>query len=120
MRTLAEIFVVGVLIAFGWETPFKDWAADARSRLTGKPTEVVPQEGAQAPAAPTSRPRPRIVPGIQGLSTPTPHGAWMWDPNHRSALDRPAYDQTQPQTRYQDASGRSYWVDAQGVRHYDQ
>jgi hypothetical protein len=44
------------------------------------------------------------------------------DPNHRSTLDRPAYDQTQPSTstRYQDASGRSYWIDAQGVRHYDQ
>jgi len=35
-------------------------------------------------------------------------------------LDRPAYDQTQPQTRYQDASGRTYWIDAQGLRHYDQ
>jgi hypothetical protein len=58
MRTLAEIFIVAVLIYFGWETPFKDWADDARARLTGKPTTVVPQEGAPAPAAPTPIPRP--------------------------------------------------------------
>jgi len=89
MRTLAEIFVVGVLIYFGWEMPFKDWASDARSRLTGKPTTVVPQEVVPTPAPPTPTPPPRIVPGIQGLSTPTPHGAWRLDPNHRSPLDPP-------------------------------
>jgi len=115
MRLLGEIFVIGALIYFGWEKPFKESVDQVRSKLTGKPTEVAP-----IPAAPTPTPAPRIVPGIQGLSTPTPSGAWMWDPNHRSVLDRPAYDQTQPQTRYQDASGRSYWIDAQGVRHYDQ
>jgi len=89
MRTLAEIFVVGMLIYFGWETPFKDWASDARSRLTGKPTTVVPQEVVPTPAPPTPTPPPRIVPGIQGLGTPTPHGAWILDPNHRSPLDPP-------------------------------
>src|SRR6266849_2914704 len=116
MRLIAEIFIVGALIYFGWEKPFKDWADEGRFRLTGKRAAAAPQEA--VPAAPTPTPAPRIVPGIQGLSTPSPRGAWMWDPNHRSALDRPAYDQTQP--RYQDASGRSYWIDAQGVRHYDQ
>jgi hypothetical protein len=29
MRTLAEIFVIGALIYFGWEKPFKDWADEA-------------------------------------------------------------------------------------------
>ena len=89
MRVLAEIFVVAVRIYFGWETPFKDWAADARSRLTGKPTEVAPQEVVPTPAARTPTPRPRVVPGIQGLTTPTPHGSWMWDATHRGTLDRP-------------------------------
>ena len=89
MRLLAEIFVVAVLIYFGWETPFKDWADDARSRLTGKPAAVAPQEAVPTPAAPTPTPRPRIVPGIQGLTTPTPHGSWMWDATHRGVLDRP-------------------------------
>ena len=88
MRLLAEIFVVAVVIYFGWETPFKDWADDARSRLTGKPT-AAPQEVVPTPAAPTPTPRPRIVPGIQGLTTPTPHGSWMWDATHRGVLDRP-------------------------------
>ena len=89
MRVLAEIFVVGVLIYFGWETPFKDWADDARSRLTGKPTAVAPQDVAPTPVAPTPTPAPRIVPVIQGLSRPTPSGAWMWDATHRGVLDRP-------------------------------
>jgi len=87
MRTLVEIFVVGVLIYFGWEKPFKDWANEIRARLPIKRTVVTP-ETILAPPTPT--PAPRIVPGIQGLSTPTPSGAWMWDPNHRGALDRPS------------------------------
>ena len=87
MRVLAEIFIIGGLIYFGWQTPFKDWVDDARSRLTGKPTAVAPQ--GVVPAPPTPTPRPRVVPGIQGLSTPTPHGAWMWDATHRGVLDRP-------------------------------
>ncbi|SRR6266849_1361756 len=120
MRLLVEIFIVGALIYFGWEKPFKVWVDEGRERLPIKRAVVTPETIVPAPAAPTPTPAPRIVPGIQGLSTPSPRGAWMWDPNHRSVLDRPAYDQTQPQTRYQDASGRSYWVDAQGVRHYDQ
>ncbi len=44
----------------------------------------------------------------------------MWDPKRQRVLDRPAYGQTQVSQKYQDASGRSYWIDAQGVRHYDQ
>lgn len=85
MRTLAEIFVVAVLIYFGWDKPFKDWADEARFRLTGKHAEVAPQD--VVPAAPTPVPAPRRVPGIRGL--PTPSGAWMWDATHRGVLDRP-------------------------------
>ena len=83
MRLLVEILVVGALIYLGWEKPFKDWTDDARSRLTGKRAEV-------APPRPAPTPPPRVVPGIQGLSTPTARGAWMWDPNHRGTLDRPS------------------------------
>jgi hypothetical protein len=88
MRTLAEIFVIGALIYFGWEKPLKESVDQVRSKLTGKPTAVAPQEVAPTPAAPTPTPRPRIVPGIQGLSTPS--GAWMWDATHRGVLDRPS------------------------------
>jgi hypothetical protein len=86
MRTLVEIFVVGALIYFGWEKPFKDWANEIRARLPIKQTEVAPQE--VVPAPPTPTPAPRLIPGIRGI--PTPSGAWMWDPNHRGALDRPS------------------------------
>jgi len=86
MRLLGEIFVIGALIYFGWQKPFKDWADEGRFRLTGKRAVVAPQEA--VPAAPTPTPAPLIVPGIQGLSTPTPSGAWMWDATHRGALDR--------------------------------
>ena len=70
MRTLAEIFVIAALIYFGWDKPFKDWSDGARVKLTGKHAEVVPQEV--------------VVP-----RTPQ-RGAWMWDPNHHGALDRPS------------------------------
>ena len=83
MRLLVEIFIIGALIYFGWEKPFKDWADEGRFRLTGKRAAVAPQE-----AVPPPPPAPRIVPGIQGLSTPS--GAWMWDATHRGALDRPS------------------------------
>jgi hypothetical protein len=120
MRILAEIFVLGALIYLGWEQPFKVWVDDTRRMLGGKQTtEVAPQQEQQVvPMTPTPRPAPRIVPGIIRQPTPPP-SAWRLDPNHRSVLDRPAYDQTQS-VRYRDASGRSYWIDAQGVRHYDQ
>jgi hypothetical protein len=56
MRTLAEIFVIGALIYFGWEKPFKESVDQVRSKLTGKPTAVAPQEVAPTPAAPTPTP----------------------------------------------------------------
>jgi hypothetical protein len=86
MRLLIEIFVVAALIYLGWERPFKDWTDDARSKLTGKRAEV----------ARPKPPPPRVVPGIQGLSAPTPRGAWMWDRNHHGTLDRPTPSPTIP------------------------
>jgi hypothetical protein len=85
MRTLAEIFVIGAVIYFGWEKRFKESVDQVRSKLIGKPTEVAPQE--VVPPPPTPTPAPRRVPGIRGLSTPS--GAWMWDATHRGVLDRP-------------------------------
>jgi hypothetical protein len=85
MRTLAEIFIVGVLIYFGWETPLKTGRMTPSPDLA-EPTTVIPQVSSSRP---TPIPHPRIVPGIQGLETPTPHGAWRLDPNHRSPLDPP-------------------------------
>jgi len=82
VRLLVEIFVIGALIYLGWEKPFKEWVDQMRGTSTVKQTAVAPQ-GIVAP--PTST--PALIPVVR--ATPTPSGAWMWDPNHRGALDRP-------------------------------
>ena len=99
MRLLGEIIIVSALIYLGWEKPFTQW-------IHGPP-----------PVAPvTVAPQPRPI--VRASATPS--GEWMWDPARRSALDRPAYDSQSPSQRYQDAHGRHYWIDAKGIRHYDQ
>jgi type II secretory pathway component PulM len=91
MRLLVEILVVGALIYLGWEQPFKERVEQVRARVTGKHTQVAPQEV----ATPTPKPAPRIVPGI--IREPTPqHGAWRLDPSHRSPLDPPQKSPTPP------------------------
>lgn len=123
MRLLIEVLIIGGLISLGWEQPLKGRLGQVETAVraaasTLKPT-AIPQEAPVqvAPTAPTPVPQPKVI-----FVTPTapPRGAWMWDEKHHSPLDRPAYDQTQPQQRYHDQYGRSYWIDANGVRHYDQ
>jgi hypothetical protein len=125
VRFLIEVLIIGGLISLGWEQPFKGRLeqvqaavrAAAASKL--KPT-VIPQE-TPVPVAPTATPIPIAQPrAVIAAPTPTARGAWMWDEKHHSPLDRPAYDQTQPVQRYHDQYGRSYWLDTNGVRHYDQ
>ena len=103
MRLLAEIVIIGALIYLGWEQPFKELLPWTKSELR-KP---VATDVAARPVRPIVR------------ATPQATGEWMWDPAHQSALDRPAYDPREPSKRYLDASGRKYWIDAKGVRHYD-
>ena len=121
MRLLVEILIVGALIYVAWDMPLKQRVdqvqAAVRAAMPSKQPATAPQEPVVAPAAPTSTPIPLLRP-IQRATVPP--GVWMWDPKHQSVLDRPAYGQTQVSQKYQDASGRSYWIDAQGVRHYDQ
>ena len=107
MRLLCEIFIIGVLIYVGWEKPFREWLPGTG---TAKPSVVT-----AAPDAAT--PRPELRPLVRAAATPS--GDWMWDPAHRSTLDRPAYDPNQASQTYQDASHRRYWIDGRGVRHYD-
>ena len=33
MRLLAEIVIIGALIFLGWNTPFKDWTAQAYGKI---------------------------------------------------------------------------------------
>ena len=90
MRLLLEILVVGALIYFGWDTPFRAQVDQVRAKVTGKQTQVAPQE-----LTPTPAPGPLIVPGI--VREPTaPHGTWRLDPKHRSPLDPPVHDSPSP------------------------
>ena len=34
MRLLAELVIIAALIFFGWNTPFKDWTAQANKKIT--------------------------------------------------------------------------------------
>ena len=114
MRLLVEIVIIGGLIYLGWEKPFKEWQNQVRAAVTSN-QEAASHETVTAPAAQNPIPQPGPI-----ITSPSQHGAWMWDPKRQSTLDRPAYGQTQPVQRYQDPLGRSYWIDAQGVWHYDQ
>ena len=93
MRLLVEILIIGGLIYLGWEQPFKEQVDQVRAKVTGKQTQVAPQQ--IVPLTPTPRPAPRIVPGIVREPTP-PRGTWRLDPNHRSPLDPPAHDSPSP------------------------
>lgn len=76
MRLLGEIIVIGALIYIGWEIPFRDRLPATFSGVANsKPNAAVTSQPINARAAPHS--------------TSTPSGAWMWDPNRKTALDRP-------------------------------
>ena len=123
MRLLVEILVLGALIYLAWDVPLKQRVdqvqAAVRAAAAPKQPAASSEERTPAPVAPTPTPAPIPVPRPM-ITAPPLRGAWMWDAKRQTALDRPAYGQTQPVQRYQDPYGRSYWIDAQGVRHYDQ
>jgi hypothetical protein len=63
VRLLIEVLVLGALIYLCWEKPFRDYT-------------------------PWTKPR-----AAHGPTTSAPSGAWMWDPNRKTPLDRPSYNQ---------------------------
>jgi hypothetical protein len=105
MRLLTEIIIAAALIALAWDKPFKQWL---------RPASAV-QTKIDAPSQPQAR-----IGTSQAAPAATRSGDWMWDPAHRSTLDRPAYDSQKASQRYLDEAGRRYWIDGQGVRHYEQ
>jgi hypothetical protein len=76
MRLLIEIFVIGALIYIGWEKPFRDWLPNSQPAVTATPN-----------ARAASHPQPRSTSSATAASQPS--GAWMNDPNRRTALDTP-------------------------------
>jgi len=124
VRLLVEILVFGTLIYLAWDTPLKqrvDQVQAAARAAVHAAESPAPTPGGTVPTPAASTPIPTPIPLPRPMITaPPPRGAWMWDAKRQSALDRPAYGQTQPVQRYQDPYGRSYWIDANGVRHYDQ
>ena len=101
MRFLIELGLVGALVALTWNQSLLDRYKQFAGVKEEPPLPPPPQVRYVAEPA------------------PSPTGDWMWDPSRRSALDRPAYDARDPSLRYQDATGRNYWIDSKGSRRYD-
>ena len=72
MRLALEIIVAALLIAFAWDIPFKERISEIP--LIGENLTTYKARSR------SFAPRP----------TPTVSGAWMWDPNRKTALDRPS------------------------------
>ena len=106
MRLLLELAVVAALVTLGWNKSFSERVGLASL--------------SQAPAQPAARSASAVATAADGgAPARSPNGAWMWDPNRRATLDRPAYDSKQRQPWHTDESGRRYRVDDQGKRHYE-
>jgi hypothetical protein len=123
MRLACEIILIVGLLALGWQKSFKQWTEDWRGarqakvmpvrQTTAVNTNTVPRQPfvstsyARAAAAQT-RPQPTAA-----------NGDWMWDPSHHTALDRPVSDTLASPGYYRDPTGRRYWIDNRGYRHYE-
>lgn len=88
MRLLLEIIVAGALIAAAWNKSFKDWASEAP--VIG--TQLKSSSKTSAPKAKTP-----------SANAPTTSGSPKSFTGH---------------IYYTDEQGKSYWLDAQGKRHY--
>ena len=120
MRLLLEILIAAGLVALAWDTSYYERIGT-----------LVPALASTHQASPNSATEPaRRSPAPQSANTtpppegsPTPSGAWMWDPKRQGSLDRTG--QSSPPNSftghiyYTDENGKKYWLDAQGQRHYD-
>ena len=76
MRLLIEILLAAALIALVWEKSLKDRVSE------------LPWIGDKTAQQSRVQPRPLVTPA------PTVSGAWMWDANRKTALDRPSPQST--------------------------
>lgn len=116
MRALLNlVLLLGLIsvIAISWDKSLRERAAEIP--IVGQYLSTNREAGPPHTTRVVSRIRSQATP-------PPPDGAWMWDPNHKTALDRPAYNPTHSfanDVYYVDNNGAKYWVDAQGQRHYE-
>lgn len=109
MRTLLELLLISALVIVAWEKPYHEWLGEAVPIFAKQPAHS--DVGKVRRALPASQPSPALT-----------NGAWMHDPNRKTALDRPAYNNSQSFTShvvYKDESGKNYWIDGEGKRHYE-
>jgi hypothetical protein len=120
VRLFCELFLVAVLIWLGWTKSFHDRIDQIRGvEPTPAPQQAQVRQTTTA-ATTTTAPAPRqpFLPTSRSRTPSPPSGDWMWDPAHRSTLDRPAYNPKDASQNYQDAGHQNYWIDSRGVRHY--
>jgi hypothetical protein len=105
MRSLIGVLLFAAIVALAWDKSFSERVGEVMPALAAKKQSASPALRATPVSASASE-----------------SGAWMWDPNRRTALDRPAYNQSRSFTGhiyYVDDYGRKYWLDNRGARRYD-
>ena len=127
MRLFCELFLAAVLIWLGWTQSFHDRIDQMRGI---RPVPGLQQRARETTAAATTAgetmttttttavPRQPFIPRyVPARPASTPSGDWMWDPNHRSTLDRAA-TRTNAAPAPSVAPTSNYWIDSRGMRHY--
>lgn len=79
MRLVVAIALLARLLFLGWEVPFREQLPESIAHF------VAPARTSTAP--------------IRHAASNS-SGTWMWDPNHKSVLDRPAYHQARSFSNY--------------------
>lgn len=115
MRLLIEILVVAALIALGWEKSYRQTLGEV---------PVVGSYFASQKVEPKATARRTIAtqPSTGGQPITARHSDSLFDPSHRTVLDKPIDPANKTFTGhilYKDEAGKSYWLDAQGQRHYE-
>ena len=124
MRLFCELFLVAVLVWLGWSQSFQDRVNHIRG-IEPPPAAAAHQAQVRQAladggvATPPPAPRQPFVPRYAPAApAATRSGDWMWDPAHRSTLDRPGYktgDNSAQQAAQQ--AGQNFWIDSRGIRH---
>src|SRR5438270_5156024 len=111
VRLFCELFLAAVLIWLGWTKSFHDRIDQIRGvqpvpglQQRARETTAAATAAGETMTTTTTAPRQPFIPRYTpARPASTPSGDWMWDPSHRSTLDRPAYNPKDQSHNYQDA-----------------